>query len=134
MSFSSSSNSQYLKKKSWIGPWVIRIDWCEGHWCGSTFMVMRLSDISSKMAKKNAFFACFWAYVRQPNEKNLAVHMRYHLFLYYGWFLQNLGKNFIPSIMHTTVRDPWCAVGRDLADRSRDKTAILTFFWFWIFF
>ena len=24
------------------------IDWCEGHWCGSTYMAVRLSDISSK--------------------------------------------------------------------------------------
>jgi hypothetical protein len=29
--------------------------------------------------------------------------MRYHLFLQYGWFLQNLGKYFIPTNMHTTV-------------------------------
>ena len=29
--------------------------------------------------------------------------MRYHLFLHYGWFLQNLGKDFIPTNMHTTV-------------------------------
>jgi hypothetical protein len=29
--------------------------------------------------------------------------MRYHLFLQYGWFLQNLGKDFIPTNMHTTV-------------------------------
>ena len=53
-SFSSSPNSQYfLSKMSWIGPLVSRIDWCEGHWCGSTYMVLRLSDISSKMAKKH---------------------------------------------------------------------------------
>ena len=30
-------------------------------------------------------------------------YMRYHLFLQYGWFLQNLGKDFIPTNMHTTV-------------------------------
>ena len=30
-------------------------------------------------------------------------HMRYHLFLQYGWFLQNLGKDFIWTNMHTTV-------------------------------
>ena len=29
--------------------------------------------------------------------------MRYHLYLQYGWFLQNLGKDFIPTNMHTTV-------------------------------
>ena len=40
-------------KISQIGPWVYRIDWCKGHWCGSTYMAMRLSDISSKTAKKH---------------------------------------------------------------------------------
>ena len=29
--------------------------------------------------------------------------MRYHLFLHYGRFLQNLGKDFIRTNMHTTV-------------------------------
>ena len=43
----------------------------------------------------------FLIFFRMKN--NLEVHMRYHLFLRYGWFLQNLGKDFIPSIMHTTV-------------------------------
>ena len=33
----------------------------------------------------------------------LGFHMRYHLFLHYGWFLQNLGKDFIRTNMHTTV-------------------------------
>jgi hypothetical protein len=48
-SFSSSANSQYFFMKFlWFGPWVSRI--IEGHWCGSTNMVMRLSDISSKTA------------------------------------------------------------------------------------
>ena len=28
---------------------------------------------------------------------------RYHLFLQYGWFLQNNGKDFIRTNMHTTV-------------------------------
>ena len=38
-----------------------------------------------------------------PNENKQSVHMRYHLFLHYGWFLQNLGKDFIRTNMHTTV-------------------------------
>ena len=33
--------------------------------------------------------------------------MRYHLFLHYGWFLQNLGKDFIQTNMHTTVYVIW---------------------------
>ena len=37
------------------------------------------------------------------NEKTNGFHMRYHLFLQYGWFLQNLVKDFIPTNMHTTV-------------------------------
>ena len=43
------SNPQiFLSKISWIGTFVSRIDWCQRHWCSSTYMVMRLSDISSK--------------------------------------------------------------------------------------
>ena len=56
MSFSSSANSQYFFAKiSGIGPWVIWINWCKGHWCGSTYMAMRLSYISSKTGKKCIF-------------------------------------------------------------------------------
>ena len=55
-SFSSSANSQYFFMKfSWIGPWVNRIDWCKGHWYVSTFVAVRLSDISSKTGKKCIF-------------------------------------------------------------------------------
>ena len=47
--FFNSANSQYFFVKiSWIGPWVSRIDWCEGHQSYSTYMAVRLSNISSK--------------------------------------------------------------------------------------
>ena len=46
----------FFVKISWIGPWVSRIDWCEGHWCGSTYMAMRLSNISSKTGSKCIFW------------------------------------------------------------------------------
>ena len=39
------------------------------------------------------------------NENKQPDHMRYHLFLHYGWFLQNLGKYFIQTNMHMTVDD-----------------------------
>ena len=29
--------------------------------------------------------------------------MRYNLFLHYGWFFQNLGKEAVQTNMHTTV-------------------------------
>ena len=54
--FQGFANSQYFFVKiSGIGPWMCRIDWCEGHWCSSTYMVVRLSDISSKTGKKYIF-------------------------------------------------------------------------------
>ena len=55
------------------------------------------------------FVFCYWGF-----QKNLffsikitavhrGFHMRHHLFLYYGWFLQNLEKGFIRTNMHMTV-------------------------------
>ena len=35
--------------------WVSRIYWCKGHWCSSIYMVVRLSDVSSKTGKKCIF-------------------------------------------------------------------------------
>ena len=47
-------NSQYFSAKlSGIGPWVSRINWCKGHQCDPTNMVVRLSDdIRPKTGKK----------------------------------------------------------------------------------
>ena len=50
------ANSQYFFLKIlWIRCWVSRIDCCEGHRCGSTYMAVRLSDISPKTGKKCIF-------------------------------------------------------------------------------
>ena len=55
-SFFKIDNSQYFFVKiSWMGPWVSRIDWREGHWCGLTYMVVRSSNISFKTGKKLNF-------------------------------------------------------------------------------
>jgi hypothetical protein len=53
--FKISNSQKKFVKFSWICPWVSRIDWCEGHWCSSTYMVVRLSDVSSKTGKKCIF-------------------------------------------------------------------------------
>ena len=59
-----SPNSQYfIAKISGIGPWVIRINWREGYQCGSTYMAIRMSY----MTTKNAFLAIFWDYIGQPD-------------------------------------------------------------------
>ena len=41
-----------IAKISWIGPWVSSIAWCESHWCGLTYMVMRLSKRKCKNSLK----------------------------------------------------------------------------------
>ena len=33
-------NIFFFMKILWIGPWASRINWCKGHWCGSTYMVV----------------------------------------------------------------------------------------------
>ena len=48
-------------------------------------------------------FFWFLVIVFFPNENQLGFHIRYHLFLHYGWFLQNLEKDFIGTNLHTTV-------------------------------
>ena len=51
--------------ENWICPWVSRIDWCKGLWCGSTYMVERLPQNRQKMH----FFmllGCSCSYVQQP--------------------------------------------------------------------
>ena len=45
----------------------------------------------------------FELFFLEKKTKN-AFHMRYHFFLNYGWFLQNLRKYFIRTNMHTTVQ------------------------------
>ena len=106
-------------KISWIGPWVSRIDWCEGHWCGSTYMAVRLSDISSKTGKntKNAFLACFWAYVGQPHG---------HI----GWAIPMPFASFKPTNPRT---NPWnfggiCSAFDEVEKLSFFESAILNFF------
>ena len=49
LSFSTTPKSWAIVAKILqIGPWVSRIDWCKGHQCDSTYMAVRLSDVSSK--------------------------------------------------------------------------------------
>ena len=48
----------------------------------------------------------FWFFKRKMFfliENHHGFHMRCRLFLHYGWCLQNLGKDFIRTNMHTTV-------------------------------
>ena len=53
-------------KISWINPWVSRIDWWKGHWWGSTYMSVRLSDIRQQAKQaKYAFLGHFWTHVGQ---------------------------------------------------------------------
>jgi len=60
-------NSQYFFVKfSGIGSWVSRINWCEGHQCDSTDMVVRLSDIRPKTGKWLPWFPAYEVLGQHP--------------------------------------------------------------------
>ena len=46
-------------------------------------------------SKKNCFVF--------PNINQFGIHIRYHLFLHFKWFFENLGKDFIRTNMDMTV-------------------------------
>ena len=75
-----SANSKYIFPKiSGISPWISRIVWCIGYRCDSTYMVLRLSDVSSKTLKKSL----------PPNIKPYwTTFFNYYQFVIYG-FLKN---------------------------------------------
>ena len=49
--------------------------------------------------------------------------MRYHFFLHYGWFFQNLGKETVRTFMHTTVVARRCEMSENM------KTAVWCDLW-----
>ena len=52
--------SIFFMKISWMCYWVSINNWCKGHWCGSTYMIVRLSEIPSKIGKKCIFCNLGW--------------------------------------------------------------------------
>ena len=66
----------FFVKISWIGPWVGRIDWWEGHWSDSTYMFERLSDISSKTGKK-CILCVFRLFLRLPRTASRPYRLSY---------------------------------------------------------
>ena len=66
--------SIFFAKFFWIGPWVSRIDWCEGHWHGSTYMVVRLSSISPKQIHSiDPWTSCSRVRSKRVKEANLPL-------------------------------------------------------------
>ena len=55
-------------------------------------------------------------------------HMRYHFFLYYGWFLQKLRKDFIRTNMHTTVHQFSCGILKMVGPKKQDLGPWPSFF------
>ena len=106
--------NRQISKLSWIGSWVSRIDWCKGHWCSSTYMVVRLSNVTAWKHKKMHFFYCFWFYdFRVPTVTTKAkVNLRVQLL----WFstkilrikFQNLFANAITTWLGSKNRKCLC--------------------------
>ena len=71
--FKAVNSQKFLVKMSWIGPWVSRIDLCKEHWCGSTYMAVRLpkkrqSFLASKVGSKFWWLPWFpWANILHPS-------------------------------------------------------------------
>ena len=45
----------------------------------------------------------FWFFFASYQWKTQPIYMRFHFFLHYGWFFQNLGIEAVRTFMHTTV-------------------------------
>ena len=61
--FKTAKSRKFFAKISWIGPWISSIDLFKRQWCGSTYMVVRLSDVCSKTGKK-----CIFCVFRQSHD------------------------------------------------------------------
>ena len=57
------SHKRFLKCQGLVLGLERLIDWCKEHWCGSTYMVVRLSGVSSKTGKK-CIFCVFRLFLR----------------------------------------------------------------------
>ena len=79
----------------------------QGHWCGSTYMVVRLSDSKQPKNTKNA---CFWAYIRQPHDHKMffekilrigaaGIESTILIFFSQNFFLRHLKENKQPILM-----------------------------------
>ena len=65
-----------------------------------------LAELENDLFFRRPFWIFFFKKKKkllQFNEKTKGFHMRYHLFLHYECFFQNLVKDFIQTNMHTTV-------------------------------
>ena len=87
MKFSELENEVFLSRLFWIF-WV-------GH-CNFFFCFSWASHFEFFFREK-IFFLLHLKGNKQP------LSMRYHFFLHYGWFLQNLKKETVWTNMHTTV-------------------------------
>ena len=47
-------------KSSWIVSWVGGIDWCEGHWCGATYMASHQSILTTQWPIHEIFTKKNW--------------------------------------------------------------------------
>ena len=107
--FKIAKSQNFFARISQIGPWVSRIDWCEGHWFISTYMAVRLSDIRAKTGKKCnfEFFFCFFS---MKISQSLLVSKDGSKFWLLLWFP---AKNHSNSTNHqrlsyTPPKNVWC--------------------------
>ena len=100
------ANSQKIFTKiSQMGPWVSRIEWCEGHWCSSTYMAVRLSDKSSKTAKKS--WKCITASMCNCRELEFFIHYLIISYTIIFILIYFISKHFCVFILFYICRVSW---------------------------
>ena len=92
--FQGFANSQYFSVKiSGIGSWMCRIDWYEGHWCGSTYMALHQSWPSNKVIIED-FTIYAWStiwhctVIRNPrwtSETSVLSICQFSIFKFFFW-------------------------------------------------
>ena len=95
--------------------WKMRFFW-GGHFefCKSAilnFFLLHLCEKSSPFIWGNNFFSQYvrtimvtkYHFLLHLSEKSSPFIWGIIFFLHYGWFFQNLGKEAVPTFMHTTV-------------------------------
>ena len=87
--------NRQFSKKNYVNfkdcSWTSRIDWCQGHWPGSTYIIVRQCGISAKRALKHQ--KCIWAIsllqIQGPISKNSTKFLRIQGFwktqLFFSW-------------------------------------------------
>ena len=110
--------SIFFSKISGIGPWVSRINWCKRHWCGPTYMVVRLSEAKKRAknaknagSKDGSKFPWLPWFPAQNNTCAKICNTVYHWYLIMLKYANSLGKIILLKIIKNILNMSEIAAG-----------------------